>query len=69
MSNTVVKIRYIGRKGVKEFAGLPANQFRAPSDIVKGMQDLQGLLKLTNAQAFAKANLPVPSNLRGVRPR
>jgi len=55
MRNTVVEIRYVGRKGVREFGGLAANQFRAPAEILKGIQDLQQLMMLTNAQAYAKA--------------
>src|SRR4030095_11348104 len=63
MRNTIIEVRYIGRKGSKEFGGLPANQFRAPADILSGLQTVQGLLALTNAEAFTKAGLPLPSGL------
>jgi hypothetical protein len=63
MRNTIVEVRYVGRKGTKEFGGLPANQFRAPADILSGLQSLQGLLKLTNAEAYSKAGLPLPGSL------
>ncbi len=63
MRNTIVEVRYVGRKGTKEFGGLPANQFRAPADILTGLQNLQDLLKLTNSEAFSKAGLPLPGNL------
>jgi len=63
MRNTIVEVRYVGRKGTKEFGGLPANQFRAPADILSGLQTLQDLLKLTNGEAFSKAGLPLPGNL------
>ena len=55
MRNTIFEIRYVGRKGAKEYGGLPANQFRAPADILAGLQKLQELLTLTNAQAYALA--------------
>ncbi|HEY2934059.1 MAG TPA: TonB-dependent receptor [Acidobacteriota bacterium] len=61
--NTVVEIRYVGRKGASEFAGLPANQFRAPAEILTGLQQLQGLLSLTNAAAYAKAGVPLPGSV------
>jgi hypothetical protein len=63
MRNTIIEVRYVGRKGAKEFGGLPANQFRAPADILSGLQTVRGLLALTNAEAFAKAGLPLPSGL------
>jgi hypothetical protein len=55
MRNTIFEIRYVGRKGAKEYGGLPANQFRAPADVLAGLQKLQELLALTNAQAYALA--------------
>ena len=63
MRNTVVEARYVGRKGVKEYGGLPANQFRAPKDILAGLQEASRLLGLTNTQAFAEAGLPIPSGV------
>jgi len=65
MRNTVVEARYVGRKGTKEYAGLSSNQFRAPAELIQGLRDLQGLLNMTYAQAYAKAVLPIPS---GVNP-
>ena len=63
MRNTIVEVRYAGRKGTKEFAGLPSNQFRAPEELIQGVRELQGLLDLTYAQAYAKAGLPLPSGV------
>ena len=63
--NTVIEARYVGRKGTKEYAGLPSNQFRAPAELIQGLRELQSLLKMTYAEAYAKAGLPLPS---GVNP-
>ena len=63
MRSTIVEVRYVGRKGSKEFGGLPANQFRAPGDILAGLQTVQSLLGMTNAEAFAKAGIALPSGV------
>ena len=63
MRNTIVEVRYVGRKGSKEFGGLPANQFRTPVDILNGLRTVQGLLNMTNADAFAKAGIPLPAGV------
>jgi hypothetical protein len=63
MRNTMIEVRYVGRKGTHEFAGVSANQFRAPADILSGLRTLQGLLKMTNADAYAKAGIALPSGV------
>ncbi len=63
MRNTVLEVRYVGRKGAKEYGGLSANQFRAPADILAGLQEVQSLLKLTNAEAYARAGVTLPGTL------
>ncbi len=42
--NTVFEARYVGRKGTKEYLGLPANEFRATPAFVRQIQELQYLL-------------------------
>lgn len=44
MRGTVIEARYIGRKGTKEYIGLPANEFRAPEAYKKEIRELQYLL-------------------------
>lgn len=44
LRNTVVDFRYVGRKGTKEYLGLPANEFRAPLQYTQEIQRLQYLL-------------------------
>lgn len=57
MRNTVLELRYVGRKGTKEYLGLPGNEFRAPATYVKEMQELQYLLT-GGGLGRAPANLP-----------
>jgi len=40
----VIEARYVGRKGTKEYIGLPANEFRSPATYVKEIRELQYLL-------------------------
>ncbi len=42
--STSFEARYIGRKGVKEYLGLPANEFRASAEFTSQVQQLQYLL-------------------------
>ena len=61
MRHTVMEIRYVGRKGTKEYASLPANQIRAPQELVGALQELQELLMLNKGEAYAKAGITLPS--------
>ncbi len=63
MRNTLVEIRYVGRKGTHEVGGVSANQYRAPADVLSGLRTLQGILKMTNQDAFAKAGIALPSGV------
>ena len=63
MRNTLVEIRYVGRKGTHEVGGVSANQYRASADILNGLRTLQGVLKMTNQDAFARAGIPLPSGV------
>ncbi len=63
MRNTIVEIRYVGRKGTHDYGAVPSNQYRAPADILSGLRTVQGLLKMTNQDAFAKAGIALPSGV------
>jgi hypothetical protein len=63
MRNTIVEIRYVGRKGTHEVGGVSANQYRAPADVLNGLRTLQGILKMTNQDAFAKAGSALPNGV------
>jgi hypothetical protein len=63
MRNTLVEIRYVGRKGTHEVGGVSANQYRAPADVLSGLRTLQGVLKMTNQQAFATAGIALPGGV------
>jgi hypothetical protein len=63
MRNTIVEIRYVGRKGTHEIGGVSANQYRAPANILSGLRTLQGILKMTNQNAYAQAGIALPSGI------
>jgi hypothetical protein len=63
MRNTLVEIRYVGRKGTHEYGGVSANQYRAPANILSGLQTVQGLLKMTNRDAYAMAGIALPGGV------
>ncbi len=44
MRGTVLEARYLGRKGTKEYMGLPANEFRSPDSYRKELAELQYLM-------------------------
>ncbi len=63
LKHTILEVRYVGRKGTKEYASLPANQIRAPQEMINGFRELQGLLMMTRGEAYAKAGLPLPGGV------
>ncbi len=55
--NTAVEARYIGRKGTKEYLGLPGNEFRASAEFTRQVQELQYLLT-GGSLGLRPSNLP-----------
>jgi len=50
MKGTVLEVRYLGRKGTKEYMGVPASELRMPAAMLEEVRRLQWLL--TNNQAW-----------------
>ena len=57
MRGTVIEVRYLGRKGIKEYMGLPSNEVRMPPAILSEVQKLQYLLT-GGTLGIAPASLP-----------
>lgn len=57
MRNTTLEVRYVGRKGTKEYLGLPGSELRAPIGYIREIQELQYLLT-GGALGRAPAQLP-----------